>query len=83
MRETTVNQFRQHLKSEVDQCIQEHDVLKVNRRNGEGFVVLAESDWKAIDETLFLNRIPSMVESIQEAAKEPLDQGTPLSKLDW
>jgi len=83
MRETTVNHFRQHLKAEVDQCVEEHGVLKVNRRNGEGFVVLAESDWKAIDETLYLSRIPQMVESITQAANEPLDQGTPLSELDW
>ncbi|MDT8446873.1 MAG: type II toxin-antitoxin system Phd/YefM family antitoxin [bacterium] len=83
MRETTVNHFRQHLKSEVDECIAAHDVLKVSRRHGEGFVVLSESDWKAVEETLYLNRIPGMADSILQAAAEPLNQGTQLQDLDW
>jgi antitoxin YefM len=83
MIETTANEFRKTLKQKVDACINNHEVLKVKRKNGGDFVVLSEADWRAIEETLYLNRIPGLVESIQNADKEPLDQGTPLGEIDW
>ncbi|MBF0287896.1 MAG: type II toxin-antitoxin system Phd/YefM family antitoxin [SAR324 cluster bacterium] len=83
MLETTTNYFRQHLKSEVDRCIDNHEVLKVKRRNGESFIVIGESDWKAIEETTFLNQVPGLVQSIEEATQEPLEEGTPLEELEW
>jgi PHD/YefM family antitoxin component YafN of YafNO toxin-antitoxin module len=83
MAETTANEFRKTLKSKVDACIQNHEVLKVTSRNGNNFVVLGENDWRAIEETLYLNRIPGLVESIIDAAREPLEQGTPAGEIDW
>jgi antitoxin YefM len=83
MTETTANQFRQNLKSTVDKCIANHEVLKVKRKNGENFIVIGENDWNAIAETLYLNQVPGLVQSIQDAAKEPLDDGTPLEDLEW
>jgi antitoxin YefM len=83
MSETTANEFRKTLKSQVDRTIADHEVLKVKRRNGEDFVVIGEKDWQAIEETLYLNRFPGLVESIHRADQEPLDKGTPLEKLDW
>jgi antitoxin YefM len=83
MIETTANEFRKTLKKHVDTCIQNHDILKVTRRKGGNFVVLGENDWQAIEETLYLNRIPNLVQSIHDAAHEPLDHGTPLSEIDW
>ena len=83
MMETTANEFRKTLKQKVDAFINNHEVLKVKRKNGGDFVVLSERDWRSIEETLYLNRIPGLVESIHNAAKEPLDQGTPLNEIDW
>ncbi len=81
--EVTGHHFRQHLKSEVDRVIQNHGVLRVKRRNGGDFVVLSADDWRAIEETLYLNRVPGLVESIHQAAGEPLEDGIPLAELDW
>ena len=83
MPETTSNIFRKTLKSQVDDAIANHEVLKVKRRNGENFVVIGEKDWKAIEETLYLNQFPGLVESIHEADKEPIEEGIPLEELDW
>jgi antitoxin YefM len=83
MDETTANQFRQNLKSTVDRCIANHEVLKVKRRTGENFVVIGENDWNAIAETLYLNQIPGLAQSIQDAAKEPLEEGTAIEDLEW
>ncbi len=83
MIETTANHFRQHLKTQIDECITTHDVLRVTRRNGENFVVLGEGDWKAIEETLYLNQFPGLVQSIHNAAQEPLEEGTAFEELEW
>jgi antitoxin YefM len=83
MRETTANFFRQHLQTEVERCIDQHEVLRVNRRHGENFIVIGESDWNAIAETIYLNQFPGLVESIRAAADEPLEEGTPLKDLVW
>jgi len=81
--EVSAHHFRQHLKLEVDRVVQNHDVLRVNRRNGSDFVVLSAEDWQAIEETLYLNRAPGLVESLLEADREPLGEGVPLAELDW
>ncbi len=83
MQETTANLFRQNLKSEVDRCIDNHELLRVTRRSGENFIVLSESDWKAIEETLYLNQVPGLVDSINFAANESLDEGTKAEDIDW
>lgn len=83
MPETSANEFRKNLKKQVDRCVANHEVLKVKRRNGEDFVVIGETDWKAIEETLYLNRIPGLIKSIHQSDQEPLEQGTRLEELDW
>ena len=83
MTEVSISQFRKRLNKQVDHCADSHDVLKVLRRNGRDFVVLSASDWAAIEETLHLNQIPGMVESVHAAHAEPLKKGTPLEKLNW
>jgi antitoxin YefM len=83
MIEISAVQFSRNFDSKVEECIDNHEVLKVRRKKGESFVVIGESDWKAIEETLYLSRIPGLVASIKEAAAEPLSEGTPLEELEW
>lgn len=83
MLQTTVDNFHQNLQQEVDYCIENHEILHVKRQQGEDFMVISATDWRAIEETLFLNRIPGLVESIYQADQEPLEQGTLLKDLDW
>jgi len=82
MIETTANEFRQTLKEKVDACVSNHDVLRVKRRNGENFVVLGEEDWCAIEETLYLNQFAGLVDSIHQAAKEPLSEATSFKDIE-
>ena len=83
MKETTANEFRKRLKYYVDISVANHNPLRINRRNGENFVVIGEADWKAIEETLYLNQFAGLVESIHSAAAEALNEGTPLEDLHW
>lgn len=81
--EITSEKFKNNLDTEVRRCIDNHKALKVKRADGEAFIVIGETDWKSIEETLYLNRIPGMAESILKAAEEPLSLGTDLEELDW
>jgi PHD/YefM family antitoxin component YafN of YafNO toxin-antitoxin module len=83
MRKVTFSEFRKCLTKQVDRCADSHEALKVLRRDGQDFVVLSAADWAAVEETMHLNKIPGMVESIHASHAEPLGNGTPLEKLDW
>lgn len=83
MNVTTAHEFRKKLKLKVDQCIKNHEVLKVQRRNGENFIVLGEEDWRSIEESLYLNQFPGFVDSVKKSEEEPLEKGTKLEDLDW
>ena len=41
---------------------------------GKNAVLISEDDWRAIQETIFLNSIPGMTESILEGGNTPLSE---------
>ena len=47
----------------------------INNR-GKNAVLIGEEDWKAIQETLYLNSIPEMSQSILASKKEDLSECT-------
>jgi PHD/YefM family antitoxin component YafN of YafNO toxin-antitoxin module len=83
MLETTATQLRKNLTKEIEPCFESHETLHVTQRDGKDFVIISAEDWRAIEETLFLNQIPDMIASIHEAANESLDKGVCLQDLDW
>ena len=44
---------------------------------------ISEDDWSAIDETVFLNSIPGMAESIRKAAVAGEDAFVSTDEVDW
>jgi len=64
MLQTTIDNFHQNLQQEVDHCIENHEILHVKWQQGEDFVVISATDWRAIEETLFLSR-----QAIKDAKK--------------
>lgn len=83
MLETTATKLRKNLPKEIEPCFNSHETLHVKQRDGKDFVIISAEDWRAIEETLFLNQIPGMVASIHEAAVESIDKGVRLQDLDW
>ena len=49
--------------------------ITITNNKGQNAVLISESDWKSIEETLYLMAIHGMAESIIEASKEPLSEG--------
>ena len=46
-------------------------------------VLISESDWSAIQETLYLDSIPGMTKSILKGAKTSLDECVPEDMVNW
>ena len=59
--------------SEVNESSQ--PIMIVNNR-GKNAVLIGEEDWKAIQETLYLNSIPGMSQSILASKEEDLSECT-------
>lgn len=46
-------------------------------------VLISESDWNAIQETIYLNSIPGMVESIKEGIDTAIENCVPEEDVEW
>lgn len=67
MNSISVNQFRDNLKSYVEQTVSEHEPLKVTRRAGEDFVVMSADDWEREQETLHVLQSNSLMQQIADS----------------
>lgn len=67
MDSVSVNKFRDNLKSYVEKVVDEHQPLKVTRRNGEDFVVISAEDWEREQETLYILQNDSLMQQIAES----------------
>ena len=47
--------------------------ITITNNRGKNGVLISEEDWNTIQETLYLNSIQGMAESIIEAGREPLE----------
>ena len=71
---------RSRLHSLIDEAAQTHRPIMIAGRSGNA-VLLAEEDWNAINETLYLVSIPGMRDSIREGMES--DLGECERDLDW
>jgi len=79
---TTFNatEARSKLYALIDETTETHQPIVITGKRGNA-VLLAEDDWKAINETLHLLSVPGMRESIQEGMATKL--GDCDQELDW
>ena len=68
MNTVSVNQFRDKLKTFVEQVVTNHTPLKVTRRAGEAFVVMSADDWEREQETLYVLQNTSLMKQIADSA---------------
>lgn len=69
----SVTEARKALYSLIDDVALSRDPIQiVGKRNTA--VLIAEDDWRAIQETLYLTSIPGMRESIQSGLDTPMDE---------
>jgi prevent-host-death family protein len=71
---------RSNLYNLIDQVNEESQPLTITGQRGNA-VLIGEDDWRAIQETLFLEALPGLTESIRQAREEGVGAGS--SELDW
>ena len=64
---------RSNLYSLIDEAAETHQPIVITGKRHNA-VLVSESDWNAINETLFLLSIPGMRESIREGLAEEVDK---------
>ncbi len=78
MKTITATKARENLYKLLDETAQSHEPLQITGKRTNA-VLISESDWSAIQETLYLLSVPGMRKSIREGlstevedcAKEP------------
>jgi antitoxin YefM len=75
-----VNEAQQQLQSLIDTVSQSHQPIVIAGQNSNA-ILLAETDWTSMQETLYLLSIPGMGESIRAGLATPLAECD--RELDW
>ena len=76
----TATEARAALYSLLDDVAESHEpILITGKRNNA--VLIAEEDWRALTETLYLLNIPGMRESVLEGMQTPVDECA--DEVEW
>ncbi|HLV28002.1 MAG TPA: type II toxin-antitoxin system Phd/YefM family antitoxin [Burkholderiaceae bacterium] len=76
----TATEARANLYRLIDQAAESHQPIRIAGKRSSA-VLISETDWDAIQETLYLASIPGMRDSIKKGMAEPL--GSSAKELDW
>jgi antitoxin YefM len=80
MKSLTATKARSDLYGLIDAAALSHEPIHITGKRAAA-VLIAEEDWRAIQETLYLLAIPGMRESIVEGLKTPLSKCS--TKINW
>jgi len=76
----SASQVRADIYNLIDKTAQTHEpIIITGKRNNA--VMLSQEDWEAIQETLYLNSIPDLSKSIQDAMKA--DDSEFSESIEW
>ncbi len=73
MKTITTTTARSDLYRVTDSALSDHEPVQITGKRGNA-VLVAESDWRAIQETLHLVSIPGMRDSILKGMKQPVEE---------
>jgi antitoxin YefM len=76
----SASEARARLYRLIDEAAESHQPLLITGKRNKA-VLIAEEDWSAIQETLFLLSVPGMRESIRAAMNTSIDECA--EELDW
>lgn len=83
MKITTATEARANFKTVLDQTIDDADITIIHRRDGENAVLMSESQYNSIMETLHLLSTPANARALERAiAQDKANQGVKRELLD-
>jgi antitoxin YefM len=74
MQAISYSEARENLKAVIDKVIADRAPLAITRQRGEGAVLISESEWASIEETLYLLNSPANARELLASIAE-LDAG--------
>ena len=77
METVSYTEARDHLKDIIDTVTKDHVTVCIKRRNGENAVVMSESDYRSLRETLYLLSSPVNAKRLMEAKNRDLQEALP------
>lgn len=69
MESLSFSDARANLKAVMDRAVADKVAIAVTRQKAEGVVIVSESEWASIEETLYLLRSPKNAERLLEAIR--------------
>ncbi len=82
MTNTNITNFRQNIFEYINQAIEYNDIININTKNGNA-VILSESDYNSLMETLYLSSDLRVKQEILEAKNTPLSECVSADEVDW
>ena len=76
MTSINITKARAKLNQIVSEVNEFSQPITITNNRGKNAVLVGEEDWKAIQETLYLNSIPGMSQSILASKEEDLSECT-------
>jgi antitoxin YefM len=73
MEPITATEARADLYRLIDRANQSHEPVLITGKRGNA-VLVAEEDWRAIEETLHLSSVPGLVEDIKRGLTTPVEE---------
>ena len=70
MRTMSVSETRANLKTVLDQVVADKAPIAITRQKGEGVVMISESEWASIEETLYLLQSPANAKRLRDSVAE-------------
>lgn len=80
MKTLTATQARKDIYRLLDETSETHEPVQITGKRSNA-VLVSESDWRSIQETLHLMSIPGMTESIKDGLETPVEECD--EELDW
>lgn len=76
----TATEARKALYGLLDEVADSHEPIQIAGKRHSA-VLIAEADWRAIQETMYLAGVPGMREAIRKGLKTPVNKCA--KELDW
>lgn len=78
-----VTQARKNIYKLLSDVNKENQPITITNSQGKNGVLVSEDDWNAIQESLYLNSIPNMAESIIEGRNTPIEECISQEEVKW
>ena len=79
----SITEARSNLYKLLEEVNDNSSPLLITNKNGKNGYLIGEEDFNALLETIYLNSIPGLAESIIKEGKTPYDKAVSAKDVDW